>query len=180
MTNTDLKLDLAMREAQDQKRLEERNRQMQEKVEISKKKREEKMRKINELKAKKAEEDLKRLEEIDHKQKEAEMNKKRQLEEKRKERERQMAAARSPNQPTALHHPSSKMPVNTNTAGPASAVNRNETFKQPIQPPLEQTLNYESLSSFKSHQHQAAKTPIKHNVICLRFFNFFKVNHLFK
>lgn len=170
MTNTDLKLDLAMREAQDQKRLEERNRQMQEKVEISKKKREEKMRKINELKAKKAEEDLRRQEEIDQKQREAELNKKRQQEEKRKERERHLAAAKSPNQAPSqatFKEQSSKIPAITQMAPPtsAAAVNRNETFKQPAQQHLEQTLNYESLSSCKSNQQQTAKTPSKHNYV---------------
>jgi len=172
MTNTNLKLDLAMREAQDQKRLEERNRQMQEKVEISKKKREEKMRKINELKAKKAEEEQKRLEEIDQKLKDIELQKKRQqLEEKKKERDRLLAANKSPNHSGVPSHHHlivkdypSKIPVQMHATGAATAIIRNETFKQPSQQQLEQIQHYDSLSSFKSTQYQQAKTPVKHNV----------------
>ena len=86
LSHTELKLDLKSREEQSQRRIEERAKLMQEKMEISKKKREEKMRKINEIKVKKIESDLKLREELDAKQKEAEENKKRVFEEKRKEK----------------------------------------------------------------------------------------------
>lgn len=168
MTNTDLKLDIATREAQDQKRLEERQRQMQEKIEISRKKREEKMRKINEVKAMKAQADLKRQEELDAKKREFEALRKRQLEEKRKEKDMNGHSSHIPII-TVSHAALSTFKGQTGSVSKIPALHENshqtqtahvvhnETFKQPI---------YETLSTFKANQavKTPIKTPVKHNV----------------
>lgn len=79
------KFELMYKEEKDQKRLQEREKQLLEKIEQNKKKREEKMKKIDELKIKQQEDVLKKKDELEAKQREAEENKKRLLEEKRKE-----------------------------------------------------------------------------------------------